>query len=141
MPKILALDYGSRRCGLAVTDELKIIASPLEAVPRNELMPYLKRYLSANRVEAMVVGQPVRMSGELSEVEEEIMEFVKTFSKSYPDIPVHRINEAYTSVMAVQAMVASGAKKKQRRDKGNIDKISATLILQHFLEQNRNRIT
>ncbi len=141
MPKILALDYGSRRCGLAVTDELKIIASPLEAVPRNELMPYLKRYLSANRVEALVVGQPVRMNGELSEVEEEIMEFVKTFSKSYPDIPVHRINEAYTSVMAVQAMVASGAKKKQRRDKGNIDKISATLILQHFLEQNRNRIT
>lgn len=141
MPKILALDYGSRRCGLAVTDELKIIASPLDAVPRNELMAYLKRYLSANRVEALVVGQPVRMSGELSEVEEEIVEFVKTFSKAHPDIPVHRMNEAYTSVMAVQAMVASGAKKKQRRDKGNIDKISATLILQNFLEQNRNRIT
>jgi putative Holliday junction resolvase len=139
MPKILAIDYGGKRCGLAVTDDLQIIASALDAVSTLELMAYLKRYLSQHAVEGLVVGLPVRMDGSLSEIEHAIRSFITTFAKAYPHIAVHRVNEMYTSKVAVQSMVASGAKKKQRREKGNVDKISATLILQHFLEQQRNR--
>lgn len=139
MPRILAVDYGTKRCGIAETDDLQIIASALDTVSAPELLPYLRRYMAKYKVDALAVGLPVRMSGALSEVEKDISEFVRKFSKEFPEVPVHRINEMYTSRDAAASMIASGAKKKKRREKGNLDKISATLILQQFLEQKRNR--
>lgn len=139
MPRILAVDYGTKRCGIAETDDLQIIASALETVSPSELLPYLRRYTSKYAVDALAVGLPVRMGGELSAVEEDIAKFIEKFEKEFPNIPVHRVNEMYTSRDAAASMIASGAKKKKRRDKGNLDKISATLILQQFLEQKRNR--
>lgn len=140
MPRIIAIDYGAKRCGIAETDDLQIIASALDTVSTTDLMAYLKKYFASQRVDGVVVGQAVRMSGELSEIENETLDFIRRFSKAFPAIPVHRVNEMYTSKLALESMVASGAKKKLRREKGNLDKISATLILQHFLEQYRKRI-
>ena len=139
MPRILAVDYGAKRCGVAETDDMQIIASALETVSAKELSAFLARYIASYPIECLVVGQPVRMGGELSDIEAEIVVFIEKFKKSFPGIPVHRINEMYTSKMAMESMIASGAKKKQRREKGNLDKISATLILQQFLEQKRNQ--
>jgi len=139
--KILALDYGTKRCGIAETDELRIVASPLEVVHPNELLFFFEKYFAKNEVEILVVGQPVRMSGELSEVENHILAFIEKFRKAFPDIDVERINEANTSKLAMMSMVQSGAKKKARKVKENLDKISATLILQQFLESKRNTIT
>lgn len=141
VPKILALDYGTKRCGLAETDELQIIASPLETVHPKELMSFFEKYIGKSEVETLVVGQPVRMSGELSDVESDILGFIEKFQKKFPRIPVERINEANTSKMAMLSMVQSGAKKKARKVKENLDKISATIILQQFLESKRNTIT
>jgi len=139
MPKILALDYGAKRCGLAETDSMQIIASALTTVASHELMDYLKRYLAANDVETLVVGLPVRMSGELSGVEAEISAFIAKFVKVFPHVPVVRFNEMYSSSMALGAMIAAGAKKKQRNAKeGTIDRVAATIILQQYLEQRRN---
>lgn len=140
MPKIIGIDYGTKRCGIAETDDLQIIASSIATVPTLGLDTFLKDHFAANRVEAIVVGQPFRMSGELSEVEGEILKFITRFSRNHPEVTVHRINEAFTSKLAMQAMIQSGAKKKVRRDKGNLDKISATIILQQFLEMKRNQI-
>lgn len=139
MAKIIALDYGGKRCGLAETDDLQIIASALETVPTSSLFAYLAKYLGTNNVETMVVGLPVRHSGELSEIEAEIQKFIEKFEKTYPKIKLERVNEAFTSKMAMQSMIQSGAKKKTRREKGNLDKISATLILQQYMEMQRNQ--
>jgi putative Holliday junction resolvase len=139
MPRIIAVDYGAKRCGLAETDDLQIIASALEAVPTREIMDFLKVRISKYPVESIVVGLPVRMSGELSDIEEEIGKFIVSFRKNFPDIHVFRENESNTSKLAVQAMIQAGATKKTRREKGNIDKISATIILQQFLETKRNK--
>jgi len=139
MPRILAVDYGTKRCGLAETDDLQIISSALETVPTKELSAFLRRYIANYGIECLVVGQPVRMSGEMSAVEADILTFIEKFRKSFPKIPVHRVNEMFSSKMAVASMIESGAGKKRRREKGNIDKISATLILQQFLEQKRNQ--
>ncbi len=139
MAKIIALDYGGKRCGLAETDDLQIIASALETVPTSEIHRYLANYITHNKVEALVVGLPVRHSGDLSDIEEEILKFIEKFKKSHPKINIERINEAFTSKMAMQSMILSGAKKKTRRKKENLDKISATLILQQYLEIKRNQ--
>ncbi len=104
-------------------------------------MSYFEKYFAKNEVEALVVGQPVRMSGELSDVENDILAFIEKFEKAFPDIDVARVNEANTSKLAMMSMVQSGAKKKARKVKENLDKISATLILQQFLESKRNTIT
>lgn len=137
MAKIIAIDYGAKRCGIAETDDLQIIASALETVEAKSLMGYLVQYLSNNRVEAIVVGLPLRMSGEVSDIEDEIQKFIQKFSKTYPKIKVERMNEAFTSKLAMDAMIQSGVKKKDRRVKGNLDKISATIILQQYMEMNR----
>ncbi len=139
MPRIIAVDYGAKRCGLAETDDLQIIASALEAVPTREVMDFLKKRISRYPAESLVVGLPLRMSGELSDIEEEIGKFITGFRKNFPGIEVFRESEAYTSKMAVQTMIQAGATKKTRREKGNIDKISATIILQQFLETKRNK--
>lgn len=138
MPRLIGIDFGAKRCGIAETDDLQMIASAWQTVSTGELMEVLRRYFSQHQVEAIVVGLPVRMSGGLSEIENQIGAFIRSFRKAFPGVEVHRINEMFTSKMAAASMLEAGAKKKQRRDKGNVDKISATLILQQFLEQKRN---
>jgi len=133
MGRILALDYGSKRTGVAVTDELKIIASGLTTVSTPELMAFLKEYFNSENVELMLVGEPTQKDGTPSDIESEIKKFLTAFKKQFPDMPVKRVDERYTSKMAFQTMIDSGLKKKQRRNKALVDEISATIILQEYL--------
>ncbi|MFY0643286.1 MAG: Holliday junction resolvase RuvX [Bacteroidia bacterium] len=135
MARILALDYGGKRTGIASTDPMQLIASPLQTVNTNELLQFFKTYTRTEEVEALVVGQPTRYDGSFSPIEERILEFITDFEKTFPEIKVFRINEMFTSKEAMQALIKSGVKKKQRRDKKLLDSTSATLILQEFLAQ------
>ena len=134
MGRILAIDYGSKRVGLAVTDPLKIIASALETVHSKDVIEYLKTYTQKEEVEAFVVGMPVNLDGADTNNTPQVKGFIKTLKKALPEIPVHLHDERFTSSMALSAMISSGYSKKDRREKGNIDKISATIILQSFME-------
>ncbi|MGV0924974.1 Holliday junction resolvase RuvX [Empedobacter tilapiae] len=133
MSRILALDYGGKRTGVAVTDELQIIASPLDTIDTSKLMDFLKQYIEKENVSDLVVGLSVRFSGELNEIENKIQPFLKKFSEQFPLIKIHRENEMFTSKMASQAMFVGGMKKKKRQEKGIVDKVSAVIILQSFL--------
>lgn len=133
MGRILALDYGTRRTGIAVTDELQIIASGLTTVSTDELLSYLAKYFSEETVELLLVGEPKQKDGTHSAVEEEIQKFLEEFGKQFPDMEVKRVDERFSSKMAFQTMIDSGLKKKQRKDKGLIDEISATILLRDFL--------
>ncbi|GEM51752.1 Holliday junction resolvase RuvX [Empedobacter brevis] len=133
MSRILALDYGGKRTGVAVTDELQIIASPLDTIETSKLMDFLKQYIEKENVSDLVVGLSVRFSGELNEIENQIQPFLKKFSEQFPLIKIHRENEMFTSKMASRAMFEGGMKKKKRQEKGMVDKVSAVIILQSFL--------
>ncbi|WP_026915503.1 Holliday junction resolvase RuvX [Christiangramia portivictoriae] len=133
MGRILALDYGTKRTGVAVTDELKMIASGLKTVETSELLNFLKTYFQEENVERVLVGEPKRMNDMHSESEVHIQEFLKKFAESFPEMPLERVDERFTSKMAVQTMIDSGLKKKKRRDKALVDEISATIILQTWL--------
>jgi putative Holliday junction resolvase len=133
MGRILALDYGSKRTGIANTDELQMIASGLTTVATSELMDFLKKYIASEKVELVLVGEPKQKDGTHSNIEEEIQKFLKKFSEVFPDLEVKRVDERYTSKMAFQTMIDSGLKKKQRQNKALVDEISATIILQEFL--------
>lgn len=133
MGRIMALDYGSKRTGIAVTDELKMIASGLTTVDTKKLMVFLTDYFSKENVELLIVGEPIRKDGTPSDIEAEIGEFLEEFNRIFPQIPVERVDERYTSKIAFQAMIDGGLKKKQRRDKALVDQISATIILQQYL--------
>lgn len=133
MGRILALDYGSKRTGVAITDEMKLIASGLTTVATSELMDFLKKYNASEKVELVLVGEPKQKDGTHSSIEEEIQKFLKKFSKVFPDLDVKRVDERYTSKMAFQTMIDSGLKKKQRKNKALVDEISATIILQEYL--------
>lgn len=133
MSRILALDYGGKRTGIASTDPLQIIASPLITVQTEDLMDYLSKYIVKEDVTELVVGQPTRHDGSFSGIEKYILEFIEKFKKKFPAIVVHRINEMYSSKDAMQALIASGVKKKDRRDKKLLDSTAATLLLQEFL--------
>ncbi len=133
MSRILALDYGGKRTGIASTDPLQIIASPLITVETKDLLEYLSNYITKEEVSDIVVGQPTRHDGSYSTIEEQILVFIERFSKSFPYITIHRINEMYTSKDAMKALIASGMKKKQRMNKKLLDSTAATLILQEFL--------
>ena len=135
MGQILSIDYGKARCGLAVTDDMQIIASGLETVATQNLIEYLKKYFKENKVDEVVIGLPMDLRGHLSEVETDILKFIETFSKEFPEIAVHRFDERFTSKIASYFISQSGKNKKQREQKGLIDKVSATIILQNFLEQ------
>jgi putative holliday junction resolvase len=136
----MAIDYGTKRVGLAVTDKLQLIASALDTVPTNNLLLFLRDYFSKEEVECVVVGEPKHMDNEPSESEQHIKGFVRAFIKQFPAIPVYRADERFTSKMAFRSMIDSGVKKKDRRDKGMVDQVSATIILQSFLEQKNNKI-
>ncbi len=133
MSRILAIDFGVKRTGIAVTDELQIIASGLTTVPTDELLSFLENYFNEEDVALVVVGEPKRMNNENSAVESSILEFIKKFESQFSNIPLQRIDERFTSKMAFQTMIDGGLKRKQRKDKGLIDKISATIILQSYL--------
>ncbi|MEW7292730.1 Holliday junction resolvase RuvX [Aquimarina sp. 2304DJ70-9] len=133
MARILAIDYGGKRCGIAVTDESKIIASGLTTVDTKNLLSWLKEYVSKEVVELFVVGEPKRLHGEPSESEKLIQPFLEKLAKELPEIPVKRIDERFTSKIAFDTMIASGISKKKRRDKALVDQISATIILQDYL--------
>ena len=133
MSRILAIDFGVKRTGIAVTDELQIIASGLTTVPTDELLSFLENYFDKEDVALVVVGEPKRMNNENSAVESSILEFIKKFESQFSNIPLQRIDERFTSKMAFQTMIDGGLKRKQRKDKGLIDKISATIILQSYL--------
>lgn len=131
----MALDFGKVRTGIAVTDELQLIASGLTTVLTDELLDFLKSYLEEEKVDAFVVGLPKQMDNTPSESEELIQGFLKKLVKQFPAIPIERQDERFTSKMAVQSMVASGMKKKKRQDKALVDEVSATLILQAYLNR------
>jgi putative Holliday junction resolvase len=133
MSRVLAIDFGKVRTGIAVTDELQIIASGLTTVATSELIPFLKAYTKKEKVELFLVGLPKQMDNTASESEVLITPFIKKLSASFPKIPMQRVDERFTSKMAFQSMLDGGMKKKKRQNKGLIDEISATIILQSYL--------
>lgn len=133
MGKILALDFGKKRTGIAVTDDLQIIASGLDTVETKTLLSFLKKYLSKEKVTLFVVGKPKQMNNTDSESEVLIRGFLAKLSKHFPNIPIHREDERFTSKIAFQTMIDGGLNKKQRQNKALVDKISATIILQSYL--------
>lgn len=133
MSRILAIDYGLKRTGIAVTDELQIIASGLTTVVTSEIFTFLKEYTTKENVELFLVGEPKQMDNTASESETLIIPFIIRLEKEFPNIPIKRVDERFTSKMAFQTMIDSGLKKNQRKNKALIDEISATLILQSYL--------
>lgn len=134
MGRILALDYGNKRVGLAVTDPLQIIATPLETIHAKDVLPFLKDYVRKEAVEALVVGMPQTLAGTPTDTTSAVVGLVRKLKKEFPHLPVHTVDERFTSRIARQAMLAGGVKKMARRDKATVDRISATIILQSFLE-------
>lgn len=133
MSRIIALDFGKKRTGIAVTDELQIIASGLKTVETKKLLPFLKEYISKENIESIIIGQPKQMNNTDSESEVLILAFINKLKPQIPGIPIIREDERFTSKMAFQTMIDSGMSKKKRRDKALIDEISATIILQSYL--------
>lgn len=134
MGRVLAIDYGLKRTGIAVTDPLRIIATPLETVPTKDLLMFLKNYVSREPVDEFVVGMPKTLKNQDSEIAPMVRKFVHILKETFPSKPVAEVDERFTSSMAQRAMIEGGMKKKDRQVKGNVDKISATLILQSFLD-------
>ncbi len=137
MGRILAIDYGKKRVGIAVTDPLKIIANKLTTVSSHEIFEYLDEYFKKESVECVVVGYPKTLKDEPSESIRFVNPFLKQFQKRYPELKLELVDERYTSKMAFQTMIDAGLKKKDRQDKGLVDAVSATIILQFYLEQQR----
>ena len=135
MGRIIAIDYGLKRTGLAVTDPEKIIASPLDVVPSAKCIDYLIKYIGREDVETLILGLPIDLQSRETHATKPVKKFASELANVFPEIPIHMVDERFTSKMALDTMIMSGAKKKDRRKKGNLDKISATIILQSYLEQ------
>ena len=133
MPRILAIDYGLRRTGLAVSDPLKMIATGLTTVETKDLMSFLKMYFSKENVELIVIGEPKNLDDSDTHATPLVVKCIAELARQFPQIPVKKYDERYTSKMAVQSMVASGMKKKDRRNKALVDEIAATILLQDYL--------
>ena len=129
----MAMDYGEKRTGIAVTDDLQIIASGLTTVSTDLLMEFLESYLKKEKVELFLIGEPKQRDNKPSDIESEIRPFIKKLSSRFPEIPIERVDERFTSKMAFQSMIDSGMRKGKRRDKALVDEISATIILQSYL--------
>lgn len=138
MARILSIDYGRKRVGLAVTDPGQIIATRLTTVPTNTIWDFLKDYFQKENVETVVVGYPTQMNNEASEAVRYINPFLKKFQQTWPEIKLELFDERFTSKMAFQTMIDGGLKKKQRQDKAMVDAVSATIILQNYMERKRN---
>lgn len=134
MGRILAIDYGKKRTGLAVTDPLRIIANGLATIPTSNIFDYLTQYVAKESVDQLVIGKPIQPNGQPSENLARVENFVNRWRKLHPEMPINYYDERFTSVIAHQAMIAGGVKKKTRReDKGLVDEISATIILQDYM--------
>lgn len=138
--RIMSVDYGTKRSGVAVTDPLKIAANPLPVVRTCDLLSFIKDYCSREEVERILVGEPRQMSGEPSETMKQIIPFVKRLRKELPEIPVEMVDERFTSVMAQRDMITAGFKKSARRRKGLADEMSAAIILTTWLETHNNTL-
>lgn len=138
MSRALAIDYGRKRCGLAVTDPMRIIASPLVTVPSGELEAFLKDYIPRENVTDVVIGYPVTVNNIPSESVRYIDPFIQRFRKLFPETPLHLADERFTSRMAMRTMIDGGVKKSDRRDKAMADRISASIILQSWLRSREN---
>ncbi len=134
MGRILAIDYGHKRVGLAVTDPLQLIATPLDTIHSQDLLAYLKAYHLREPLAALVIGMPRTLSNEATDATSAVVGVLRRLRKEFPGVPVHEIDERFTSRMAHAAMLAGGLGKKDRRDKATVDKVAATIILQSFLE-------
>ena len=137
MARILSIDYGKKRTGLAVTDPLQIIAGGLATVSTSELFDYLQQYVAREAVERIVIGEPRQPNGQPSENLTRVQQFVNRWRKQRPDIPIEYYDERFTSVLAHQAMLDAGLKKKTRQDKALVDEISATIILEDYLRSRK----
>lgn len=133
MPRILAIDYGIKRTGIAITDELQIIASGLTTIPSETAIDFLKAYFLKENVGKVLIGEPKQMNGQPSESTEIIEKFVSKFKETFPEMKIERADERFTSKMAFQTMIDSGLNKKQRQNKDLIDEIAATIMLQDYL--------
>lgn len=140
MGRIMAIDYGQKRVGIAVTDPLRIIANGLTTVPSGKIFEFIKQYFQKETVDCVVIGLPMQMNATPSESSRFIEPFVKKLKKDYPDIQVERVDERFTSKMAFQTMIDSGISKKDRQNKALVDTISATIILQSYLESNSYKL-
>jgi putative Holliday junction resolvase len=138
MGRILAIDFGLKRTGLAVTDPLQIIATALETVETSGLLSYLKNYFHQEPVDTVIIGLPKRLNNEDSEIAPQVRFFIEIFKKQFPDKPIIPVDERFTTALAHQAMRDGGMKKKDRQIKGNADKISATIILQSYMGRGRH---
>ena len=134
--RIVAIDYGKKRVGIAVTDDLQLIANGLTTVDSKEIIPFLKKYVSDEQVVLFVVGKPTQMNYQDSEASKYIEPFIANLKKEFPAIPIERVDERFTSKMAFQTMIDAGLNKKARQNKALVDTISATIILQSYLESN-----
>ena len=139
MARILSIDYGKKRTGIAVTDPLQIIAGGLATVSTSQLFDFLKDYIAREQVERIVIGEPRQPNGQPSENLERVKQFVNRWRKAVPDIPIEFYDERFTSVLAHQAMIDGGLRKKARQDKALVDEISATIILQDYMRSRSNR--
>ena len=137
MGRIIAIDYGHKRTGLAVSDPMQIIAGGLCTVPGDKAAAFLQAYVSREKVDLFVIGYPKQLNNEPSRIMQQVVAFTHRLQKVIPEIPVEYVDERFTSVMAHQAMIDGGLRKKRRQDKALVDEISATLILQGYLEKKR----
>jgi putative holliday junction resolvase len=137
MGRILGIDYGNKRVGVAVTDPLQIFASPLNTISTSEIVKFISDYSAREQVEAFVVGYPVQMNNQPSESVRYINPFIKKLRKDYPAIPVHLVDERFTSQMALKSIIDSGVKKKDRQNKMTVDMVSASIILQSWLDSRK----
>lgn len=137
MPRILAIDYGAKRTGLAVTDPLQIIATALETVESASLISFLKNYFQREDVSEVIIGMPKKLNNQDSGNAVAVRAFLESFRKHFPERKITEVDERFTSSLALDAMIAGGMKKKDRQVKGNVDKISATLILQSYMQTKR----
>lgn len=137
MARILAIDYGKKRVGIAVTDPFQMIATRLTTVPAHEIWIFLKDYFSKEVVEKVIVGYPMQMNNQPSEAVNYINPFLRKFQKDYPDMLLEQVDERFTSKMAFQTMIDAGLKKKDRQNKETVDGVSATILLQSYLEQKK----
>jgi len=140
MGRIIAIDYGQKRVGVAVTDVGQLIAGPLDTVHAKDILVYLKEYISHEDVECIVVGDPIQMNNEPSESAAFVEPFVKALRKVFPGIRIDRVDERFTSKMASHTILISGARKKVRQDKGLVDKVSAVIMLQSYMEMRSMKI-
>lgn len=134
MPRLMAIDYGTKRCGIAVSDPLQIIANGLTTVASKDIFTFLEMYFQKEAVETLVVGEPKRLNGQATDASVHVNAFVNQLKKRFPSLKIERIDERFTSKMAFQTMIDSGLKKKARQNKELIDEISATIILQSYMQ-------